>query len=244
MRGCAAGSSRRLRLSAPLLDGAVRRTRGWSHLRPPRPPRPRASSAASPFADASAAVASAPAAAARAAPRPLLRRRRPVPVGHRLRLPRLRSSRLLAGRPSSTRSDSSSSTSASASSGVRSARRARVLDRRRGRLAAHGARVGFSASLSNVIGPSPGSADATSVANAWPSSTRPIVTVAFLPTSFAASATSTSMPSDLARRRRWRRSGPPRRASARRSRPRRPATSGCRSTSLPSASTSKWSVWT
>ena len=60
-----------------------------------------------------------------------------------------------------------------------------------------GARVGFSASLSNVIGPSPASPAATIVANACPSSTRPIVTVAFLPTSFAASATSTSTPSIL-----------------------------------------------
>ena len=60
-----------------------------------------------------------------------------------------------------------------------------------------GARVGFSASLSNVIGPSPAAPEATSVANACPSSTRPIVTVAFLPTSFAASATRTSIPSIL-----------------------------------------------
>ena len=62
--------------------------------------------------------------------------------------------------------------------------------------AAQGARVGFSASLSNVIGAG-AVPESTSVANAWPSSTRPTTTFAFLPTSFAVSATTTSKPSSL-----------------------------------------------
>ena len=66
-----------------------------------------------------------------------------------------------------------------------------------GALRRAGARVGFSASLSKVIGAGT-CGRSTSVANACPSSTRPIATFAFLPTSFAASATITSIPSSFA----------------------------------------------
>ena len=49
------------------------------------------------------------------------------------------------------------------------------------------ARIGFSASASNVIGVGTAAVSSTSVAKATPSSTRPTVTFTFLPTSFAAS---------------------------------------------------------
>ena len=179
-------------------------------------------------------------AAARAATRPLLRRR--------LRLAVLvcRCPAALVGSSSASdaprRPQPSSATSASARRrglGLAARRPARAPSPAFRRA---GARVGFSASLSNVIGATPGS-PATSVANAWPSSTRPIVTVAFLPTSFAASATTTSRPSSL-----------PTAAVAvvqvdldelqlelgalgRR------APAGARSSRRPSASTSKWSAW-
>ncbi len=52
--------------------------------------------------------------------------------------------------------------------------------------------LGFSASASNVIGAATLASPSASVANAIPSSARPIVAVTFLPTSFDAPATTTS----------------------------------------------------